>query len=116
MNRRPSASPASYTGTTLGWSRLAASRDSPQQPIAEALVLREALRQQLQRDRAPQPGVAREIYLAHAAAPDPGPHLIDADRGALECVSLAHRPAPVPGSSANPGVSPPPTKPSLRPR
>ena len=63
----------------------------PQQPLAEALVQREALRQHLQRDRAPEPGIAREIHLAHAAAPDPGSHLVDPDRGALECMSVTHR-------------------------
>ena len=63
----------------------------PQQPLAEALVQREALRQHLQRHRAPEPGIACEIDLAHAAAPDPRPHVVDPDRGALEWMSVSHR-------------------------
>ncbi len=68
----------------------------PQQPLAETLVQREALGQHLQRDRAPQPGIAREIDLAHPAAPDPGSHLVDPDRRALERMSVTHRPLPSP--------------------
>jgi hypothetical protein len=78
-----------------------------QEALAEALILRVALRQHLQRDRTPQPGIAREIDLTHPGAPDLGSDLVDAELSAVEGVSLAHglipslarRPMPVPSLS-----------------
>src|SRR5207342_661217 len=40
--------------------------------------------------------IAREIDLAHAAAPDPGSHLVDPDGGAFKCLFVIHRVLPPP--------------------
>jgi hypothetical protein len=63
-----------------------------QEPLAEALVLREPRRQHLQGDRAVKPRIASEIHLAHAAPPDPRPDLIDAQQRPIECSWRIHRP------------------------
>ena len=57
-----------------------------QEPLAEALVVREALGQHLERHRASEAHVAREVDLAHAAPPDPLPDLVDAEHGPFERV------------------------------
>src|ERR1041384_6854733 len=64
MYSSPSASPASYTGTTFGCSSDAASCE----PRAERFVLRELGREELQRDIAFQPAVVCQVHDAHAAA------------------------------------------------
>ena len=82
-----------------------------QEPLAEALVLREALGQHLERHRAAQTHVAREVDLAHAAPSDPLPDLVDAEHGPFERVWLTHRlvpsctPSPTRTSAATAGRS-----------
>src|SRR4029453_16650202 len=76
-----------------------------QQSLPAALVLGKALRQDLERHRTSQPRVAREVDLAHAAAPDSRLDLVDAERGPFERVWMTHRGVP--------WFAPSPTRPPL---
>ena len=78
-----------------------------QQSLAEALVVGERFREELERDRPLEPNVARAVDVAHATAPDEGLDLVAGDDVAWRdspsyrhVPSARREPAPFEGRSA----------------